>query len=289
MPARPSGPGRLDVGDIAVDFLPDGAIRHDPAASYPGSSHALWASSAEYLDEDGRLVMSLGALLVRTGGHTVLVDLGWGPSSTDLVDPATGAPNGRIEGGQLLDSLAAIGVAPAEVEAVLFSHLHRDHVGWLGDPGHPTFPSATYLVADAELDHWRGAGRTGIGPAPTAEQLAAVEGRGHAVADGDTPFPGISVLATPGHTPGHLSFVLSSGDGRAVVLGDAVHCPVEITEPELAFVVDVDPVLAQRTRRHLEQELLRPGTIAAGPHFPDVVFGRLLPGNGRPSWSFTRP
>lgn len=267
-------------------FLPDGEIRHSPAASYPGSPPSLWASCPEYLDEAGLLVMSLGALLVRTGGHRVLVDLGWGPTELDMRDPSTGEVNGRIAGGRLLDSLAATGTRPEEIEAVLFSHLHRDHTGWIAAGGARCFPNATYLLSAAEWDHWRGAGTLGVGPSPTADQLAAIGARCEFLADGDRPFPGVDVLATPGHTPGHLSFVLSSGADRAVVLGDAVHCPVEITEPELSFVVDVDPALARRTREHLEQELLEARTTAVGPHFPDLVFGRLLRGQGRPSWQF---
>lgn len=288
MPAQPAGSCQLRLGDLSVAFLPDGVIRHAPTASYPGSSEALWQSAPEYLDEDGRLVMSLGALLVRTGGHTLLVDLGWGPTAADMVDPATGLPNGRIEGGRLLDSLRTAGADPSEIEAVLFSHLHRDHTGWLGEPGRSVFPNATYLVAQAELEHWRTSGHLGVGPAPTADQLTAIEDRCRLVADGETPFPGVDVLATPGHTPGHVSFVLSSAGQRAIVLGDAVHCPIELTEPELSFVVDVDPSLARRTRAHLEQELLEPGTVAAGTHFPDLVFGRLLPGEGRSIWRFDR-
>ncbi len=286
MPAQPAGPCELHLGRLQITFLPDGEIRHDPLASYPGSPASLWAGCPEYLDEDGQLVMSLGALLVRTAGHTVLVDLGWGPTSVDMVDPATGRTNGRIEGGRLLASLEAAGTRPEEVEAVLFSHLHRDHVGWLANHAGPCFPNATYLLSEAELAYWHDVGTPGVGPAPGAEHLEAVTARCRFVADGTRPFPGIDVLATPGHTPGHLSFVLSSGAQRAVVLGDAVHCPIEITEPELAFVVDVDKDLARRTRAHLERELLEPETLAVGPHFPDLVFGRLLRGEARPSWRF---
>ena len=286
MPARPAGPCRLAVGDIEVTFLPDGFITSTPQSSYPGSAESLWQASPHLLDEDGMLVMSLGSLLVRTGSRAVLVDLGWGPSEIDLVDRATGAATGRIVGGTLLEQLEKEGVRPEDVDTVLFSHLHRDHTGWLARDGRLCFPNARHLLAEAEWGYWSAEGRAGIGPAPTEDQLAALAGRFEGVAEGDRPAPGIDVMAPPGHTPGHLSFVLSSGAARAVVLGDAVHCPVEILEPELAFVVDVDPALAQRTRAHLEAELVRPGTFAAGAHFPDLVFGRLLPGEGRPSWHF---
>ncbi len=82
---------------------------------------------------------------------------------------------------------------------------------------------------------------------------------------------------------GHLAGRDREGDGR---VSDVDVCRLVSREPELAYVADVDPALAQRTRRQLEAELLRPGTLAAGPHFADLVFGRLLPGEGRRSWLF---
>jgi glyoxylase-like metal-dependent hydrolase (beta-lactamase superfamily II) len=286
MPARAAGPCRIAVGDLEVSFLPDGFICATPESSYPGSPGALWQANPHLLDEEGRFVMSLGALLVRSGGRRVLLDLGWGPTESSIVDPATGAENGRIAGGALLSNLEACGVRPEDVDTVLFTHLHRDHTGWLDRGSEPCFPNADHLVAESEWAYWTTTGNVGVGPAPTKEQLDALAARVAFITDGDTPVPGVDVLATPGHTPGHCSFVLSSGAERALVLGDAVHCPLELLEPELAFVADVDPALAQRTREQIEAELLRPDTVAAGPHFADLVFGRLLRANGKRSWLF---
>lgn len=287
MPARAAGPCKIAVGDLEVTFVPDGAICTTPESSYPGSPEALWRANPHLLDEEGRFVMSLGALLVRSGERLLLLDLGWGPTKESIVDPETGATDGWIAGGALLEHLEACGVRPEDVDTVLFSHLHRDHTGWLGRDGEPCFPNADHLVAEAEWTYWTTTGTLGVGPAPTKEQLDVLAERVGFVADAETPVPGVDVLATPGHTPGHCSFVLSSGTDRAVVLGDAVHCPIELLEPELAFVADVDPALAQRTRQQIEAELLRPDTVAAGPHFADLVFGRLLPGQGRRSWLFS--
>jgi glyoxylase-like metal-dependent hydrolase (beta-lactamase superfamily II) len=289
MSARPASFCQIEIGDIEVTFVPDGVIRSNPVSSYPGSDPAVWVGQEHLLDDGGLMVMSLGALLVRTAGKQVMVDLGWGPTDFMYTDGT-----GGIKGGALIDNLAKLGVRPDDIDAVVFSHLHRDHTGWIVDPAtsgvegqtaKALFPRATHYLAEAEWDYWYSL-EAGAGPAPSSEQMEVLHPLISLVEDGDTPIPGIDIMATPGHTPGHLSFVLSSGNERAVVLGDAVHCPIEIDEPELQFVVDVDPVLAQKTRAHIEAELTKPGTITAGPHFADLVFGRLLPGQGRSTWSF---
>lgn len=292
MPARPADLCHIDIGDIGVTFVPDGYITSTPGGSYPGSTQKLWDANRHLLDDDGLLVMSLGTLLVRTAGKVVLIDLGWGPSSMAM-GGGSGPSTGRISGGAMVGNLATVGIQPKDVDVVLFSHLHRDHTGWIVEPtsageahGEVMFPGAVHCVSEAEWEYWTRQAASGVGPAPSPEQLTVLEQRLSFVHDGDRPVPGIDVVGTPGHTPGHLSFVISAGDERAVVLGDSVHCPIEMQEPELTFVVDVDPALAQRTRLHLERELTQPATLAAGPHFADLVFGRLLKGEGRAAWSF---
>lgn len=296
MPASPAPFCQIAIGDIQVTYVPDGSIYSEPLGSFPGSTPEMWETNPHLLD-DGLVVMSLGVLLVRSGGMQVLVDLGWGPTTREFARPdGTGRPGG-ISGGQMIDNLAALGVQPGDIDAVLFSHLHSDHTGWIIDPATATgdpdapgtalFPTATHYLSQAEWDYWSHLAPGTAGPQPTPEQLAVLGTTRISLLDGGaTPVPGVNVMPTPGHTPGHLSFVISSGTDRAVVLGDAVHCPIEISEPELSFSADVDAKLAQRTRRFIEQELLRDGTIAAAPHFADLVFGRLMPGEGKPTWHF---
>jgi glyoxylase-like metal-dependent hydrolase (beta-lactamase superfamily II) len=85
-------------------------------------------------------------------------------------------------------------------------------------------------------------------------------------------------VPTPGHTPGHLSFLVESAGQRAVVLGDAIHCPLQLSHPEWEFSADIAPAAAIRSREHLLRELEAPDTVVVGPHFPDAVFGRVLGG-----------
>lgn len=92
---------------------------------------------------------------------------------------------------------------------------------------------------------------------------------------------GITALLAPGHTPGHLCVVLSSGQERALLLGDASTCPLQLDEPAWHSMGDVDPALAARTRERLWRELEDGHAIGTGAHFPELRFGRVLPGNVR--------
>jgi glyoxylase-like metal-dependent hydrolase (beta-lactamase superfamily II) len=161
----------------------------------------------------------------------------------------------------------------------VFSHLHADHVGWLvtETSGGPrlTFPRAEHRLAEAEWRYWTDPTREWRWGWPTSVQLEMLGTRRSALEDGAVLAPGVNVMLTPGHTPGHASFVVSSGTERAVVLGDTIHCPVEISHPELALLSDVDPVAGRATRALLQREL-DGGTVAVGGHFPDFVFGRVI-------------
>jgi glyoxylase-like metal-dependent hydrolase (beta-lactamase superfamily II) len=93
--------------------------------------------------------------------------------------------------------------------------------------------------------------------------------------------PGLTARHTPGHTPGHYGFVVSSGESRAVILGDAVECPLQLEEPDFSALSDVDPALAARTRETLWRELEGTDTLMTGAHFPGLEFGRVLAGTGK--------
>jgi glyoxylase-like metal-dependent hydrolase (beta-lactamase superfamily II) len=105
--------------------------------------------------------------------------------------------------------------------------------------------------------------------------------------DGTTIAPGITTRATPGHTPGHTSTVISSGTERLIVLGDALHCPAQLTEPEWQFLYDVDPQLAVHSRQALLREAEADGTSVLPCHFGQQQAARLLPATGERHWVLT--
>jgi glyoxylase-like metal-dependent hydrolase (beta-lactamase superfamily II) len=272
MPARPIGLSSMTVGDIRLTLVPDGYHRCDPVATFVGSSTADWDAHGHLLDEQGRIVMTMGALLAELpDGTRVLIDVGFGPRTVVLAELAM-----EFWGGRLLASLAAIGLTPHDIDLVVYSHLHSDHVGWTTDRtrGTLTFERARHLMTRAEWEHWRGAPPGG----PDVEDIHALDPRVELLDGEVTIAPGITLVPTPGHTPGHASLLVSSGGERAVVLGDAIHCPLQITHPEWAFVGDANPAAAIRAREALLRELDAPDTRVVGPHFPDAVFGRVLGG-----------
>jgi len=213
-----------------------------------------------------------------------------------LVDAGMGPPAPSPEFGMMLHNLVAAGCTPADVTDVVFTHLHCDHVGWATEHGHAVFPNATYRCHTADWDFFfdpdlpevQSGKRMGAVLSP-AERLEPVRDR-FEMWDGDgTLLPGLDVRGAPGHTPGSTVLVLSSGAERAVLLGDVVHCPVELLETEWDTVSDVDPGAAKRAREVWARELEGDGTPAAAAHFPGMRFGRVLPGGGRRSWVFAQP
>jgi glyoxylase-like metal-dependent hydrolase (beta-lactamase superfamily II) len=243
MTAQPIGISSMTVGDVRLTHLPDGYHRCDPVATFVGSTPADWDTHAHLLDERGRAVMTMGALLAELpGGERVLLDLGFGPRTLVLAELAM-----EFWGGRLLASLAAVGLQPHDIDLVVYSHLHADHVGWTTDRLHGslTFGRARHVLARAEWDYWN----EGAIGGPDAADLAALQPSVELV-DGELDVaPGIRIVPTPGHTPGHCSFLVESRRERAVVLGDAIHCPLQITHPEWAFSADVNPAAAHRRAR----------------------------------------
>ena len=130
----------MRVGDLEILPVHDGVALLPPSEAFVGTPDAAWGPHRQFLTSDGELELALGGFLLRTGDRVVLVDCGVGRIEA-----------GPFKGGAFLASLAALGVQPAEVTDVLFTHLHFDHVGWATQQGAIVFPNATYRCDDARL------------------------------------------------------------------------------------------------------------------------------------------
>ncbi|MFI6347450.1 MBL fold metallo-hydrolase [Streptomyces sp. NPDC050560] len=268
---RPARPRSLTLGDTRVSYVPDGDVRLPPRGWLPATTDEVWRSHAEHLDASGQLVASIGGLLVERGARALLVDAGFGPAA---LPPDAAVPRGAITGGALLDSLAALGRSPGEIEAVAITHLHTDHIGWAHHPAPgaagPALGHARYLVSEPEWAQRDQLAAQGLG-----HELAELTPRVRTVRDGEEVFPGVRVRAAPGHTPGHTSYTVTAGRHRLIAFGDALHTPVQISHPEWSAAPDHDPALSAAQRKALVAELARPDTIGFGVHFADVPFGRV--------------
>lgn len=260
----------MRIGDIDLIPLSDGLCKL-PQQFYIGLD---FASHPELLADDGKVHIPIGCYLLRTGDRTVLLDAGLG--QVDV---------GWARGGDLPAQLAEHGVTPGDIDTVVASHLHLDHIGWLAtDPGDgelkPYFPNATVRYGHADWDRFVvEAGpddrtRQVMEAMAAAGRLNPIEGDMVAIA------PGLTARHTPGHTLGHYCLVVSSGDERAFLLGDAVECPLQLEEPDLYVISDVDPKLAARTREALWREMDGTNALVGAAHFPGLEFGRVLRGQG---------
>jgi glyoxylase-like metal-dependent hydrolase (beta-lactamase superfamily II) len=133
--------------------------------------------------------------------------------------------------------------------------------------------SCRHVLSCAEWEHWNDKPDLG---GPTQADIDVLTARVELVDGEDVVAPGITAVPTHGHTPGHLSFRVTSGDERALILGDAIHCPLQVSHPEWAFMADGAPDAARRAREQLLRELDEPEVTVVGPHFPDAVFGRVV-------------
>jgi glyoxylase-like metal-dependent hydrolase (beta-lactamase superfamily II) len=267
------------VGGVEVVSLLDGAEDlDDPDILDPahGPSDPVWEPYRRLYPAvfaaNGGWRLHVRATLLRAGGRTILVDTGvGGPTS-----PAMrwyGAP------GRLLRSLAEAGTSPAEVELVVLTHVHDDHIGGtVTAAGAPAFPNARYLVNRIDLE-WQEqlARKTEVDRVIWDRLLAPLKAHGalHAVEGTHEVAPGIRTRHLPGHTPGHQ--VVHVGDGGASLLlsGDAINHPAQLQQPELATGPDHEVEIAMRARRTLIGELVDSDTLLAPPHFAEP-FGRVV-------------
>jgi glyoxylase-like metal-dependent hydrolase (beta-lactamase superfamily II) len=277
----------LELGGVRLTYVVDGAMGLTPEGFFPGIPREHFSAHPETLDPHGLVAMSAGGLLVERDGRALLIDAGLGEARlTVIVD---GVAVGPVDTGAFPETLAALGWEPSDIEVLAFTHLHADHTGWAFVPdeagGYRKFlPNARYVVASTEWaphargEHIPGAPRRAVVIDPLADTHTPVD-------DGAEIFPGVHAVVTPGHSPGHTSYVISTPAGRVVVFGDAFHIPAQLAHPDWPSKPDIDAEAVLTARRRLLDELSRPGTIGFSCHFGDQAFGRVVTGgNGLPVW-----
>ncbi len=275
---NPAGEGgslrisRLAWGDFEIVGIADACPAPvDPWRSYPSTSPADWEPHRRWLTPEGGFQPDLGCFLLRGSMGVVLIDAGIGPGPVPYLGDV---------GGCLIDTLATLGVAPSDVDAVVFTHLHFDHIGWASLPDargrpRPTFPRARYVVGGSEWEFWR-AGPAGV-MAHHRDAFArailpvAEAGALEVVADGSSPVAGMTYVPLPGNTPGHQGLRIESGGARAFFVADLCHCPAQVVAPHWSHRSDVDPEAGRRSRRSVFETCAADGSLLAFGHFPRGV------------------
>lgn len=259
----------IQVGALRATVVNDGvATRPDASRGFvmnaePAQVQAAFRAGGQVEDA---LQNPFNVTFVRSPAGLVALDIGLGTS------PA------------LVTNMRAAGLDPAEVVLIAHTHFHGDHIGGLlAADGSAAFPNARIAVPEGEWAYWMDAGEESRAPegrrpgfANARRRFAPYEGRISRFAPGAQVAPGITAMATPGHSPGHSSFLLADGGAQLLVIGDAVTTPILfMANPAWYPVFDMDPPLAVATRQRLLDQLATDRIPVVGYHFPMPATGRV--------------
>jgi glyoxylase-like metal-dependent hydrolase (beta-lactamase superfamily II) len=256
---------RVDLGGVVVDVVCDAVADHPRglADAFPAAPAAGWdAVRARFpatVGADGRWRFGTHVVLVRTSDACVLIDTGVGPAGT--------AAAGWLDVAGTLDAdLAGLGVGPGDVDVVVLTHLHQDHVGWLVQPGtkHPWFARARHVVSDAEWTALRGAPHV-------QDTLGHVQAADLLDIDGCL-VDGLRLLPLPGHTPGHAGVLIEGARRRLLFAGDAFNHPLQIADPSVPSLADGDRVQAVVTRQEVIALADAEALTVLGAHLPGAFW-----------------
>lgn len=251
-------------------------------ALFPSVPGELWSRHESWLAPDfveagtGAWQAHVQTWVLRSAGRTVLVDTGLGNDKTRAV------PLFHMRDGDFLDRLAAVGIRPEDVDLVVNTHLHNDHVGWntrlVDSEWVPTFPNARYLIHRADFDFWnpdnghtpsspfQSAADTGttfddsVRPVHRAGQAVLWDGESHRIDDD------LVLEAAPGHTPGSAVLRLESGADRALFVGDLIHSPLQMIEPGHDTCLSEDQAEATRSRRRVLEQAAATNSLLVPAH-----------------------
>ena len=251
-------------------------------STVPDKAWAPYRESYPDTFDGDHMLIEIGCYLVRSQGRTILIDTGYGEGPIESI-------GGRH--GELMDDLAANGVTPEEVDTVFISHLHSDHVGWnvVEQDGRlvPAFPNARYIAHQADLDHFRRPDIQAASSFPFLDRcVESIVNLGlFDMLTEDTDLTSeVRALHTPGHTPGHMSILVTSQGDDALIQGDVLIHPAQVTEDDWNCHFDYDWPLSTETRRKVLDDVESQGTPVISCHFPAPGFGTVRRSEGRRYW-----
>jgi glyoxylase-like metal-dependent hydrolase (beta-lactamase superfamily II) len=252
--------------------------------------------SPHFVDQNGRMIAVIQCFMVEIGNKTLVVDTCVGDGKNLPLVPAWH----RATTG-FLERFRSAGFDPPEVDAVLCTHMHVDHVGWNthwdGQVWRPTFPNARYLFSRREFEFWETFSTLHLAEADVKYERPSVpvmlqktqinvhEDSIQPIFDAglaelvDPPcelIPGVELFPTPGHTPGHVSVIIKSSGQGALITGDSFHHPCQIAYPAWASIADADQAASHATRTAVLEKLVGTSMLLFGTHFAEPTAGRIV-------------
>lgn len=247
-----------------------------PQATYEAIREISWLAP-HFADREGRLKMSVHSFVVETPGRRIVVDTGLGNDKQNRIVPGWNGLNGPF-----LQDLAAAGYPHESIDTVLCTHLHVDHVGWntrlVDGRWVPTFTNARYLMGRTEFDHWSSQRDNPAAVAVFDDSVRPVADAGlvDLIENDARVCEEISLVPTPGHSPGHMSVLIVSRGEQALLTGDVAHHPCQLARLGWSSTVDYDPGQAEGTRRELFGSLAGTPVLVIGGHFAGPGAGRVV-------------
>ena len=282
----------ISVGNVEITAVHDGDGALPISMVFPGVDPELCLPYQQKYpecfngDNNENIALPFECYVIRSEGHTILVDTGVGSMATN---PGTvTAFAGGVDGRLLLD-LQTAGVNKEDIDTVFLTHLHPDHVGWNvnndGPTPVPSFPNARYVFHQDDWEAFRPPRDSEVfGFTFWEETLAPLEGAGviEPLSGEHSITSEITAILTPGHTPGSMSLAIDSGGEKALVMGDVFHGPPQVSEPSWVFAFDADPDTAVQSRSRMLDRAEAENAIMAICH--STGFGRVVSQEGRRYW-----
>lgn len=266
--------GRVTVSRVVEMVMPIPPTMLLPEATPENLQPLSSWLKPHFLHDDHRVPLSIHTFLIRSEEATILVDTCIGN------DKPRDFPDWNRRQSDFLDQLAARGAPANAVDLVMCTHLHVDHVGWntrlVNERWVPTFPNARYLFGRQEWDYWKDEVDP-FGREARDDSIVPILEAGLAdLVETDHRLTGeVSLVPTPGHTPGHVSVLIESMGERAIITGDLFHHPCQFARPRWVDTADVDTALAASTRESF-MERFSDGTLVLGTHFASPTGGRVV-------------
>jgi glyoxylase-like metal-dependent hydrolase (beta-lactamase superfamily II) len=273
---------RHKLGDFELTQIADGARTFpmpDTFVVNQKKEDALAAAEAAYMPK-GQVTIPFNPMVINTGSKLVVIDTGNGLAAFEQSKGAVGQMNANM---------TAAGIDPRQVDIVLISHFHGDHMNGLKkQDGSLVYPNAEIKVPAAEWAFWSDEANASKANGFNKTNFPNVKKAFDGLADKVTKFewdkevaPGITAVGTPGHTPGHTSFVVASGNARLLVQSDVTNIPIFVRHPDWHVAFDNDPALAQTTRRKFFDMAVAEKAPVVGYHFSFPSVGHIeKDGNG---------